>query len=79
MATGPSPEDSARYILSIYIAHNCRPTHALMPQHFGVPFSAPGWHADDWKPGLEYAVQQGWIEIVSPTSFRLTEAGFAAA
>jgi hypothetical protein len=29
MATAPSAEDAARYIISVYIAHNLRAGHAL--------------------------------------------------
>jgi len=36
----------------------------------------PGMYTD-WSVGLDYAVQQGWLEKPPGDQYRLTEAGFA--
>jgi hypothetical protein len=33
----------------------------------------------DVKPGMDYAVEQGWFEKLPGDKYRLTDAGFAAA
>jgi hypothetical protein len=33
----------------------------------------------DIKPGMDYAVEQGWFEKLPGDKYRLTDAGFAAA
>lgn len=35
------------------------------------------WKSDDLAMGIQYVLEQGWIEeVTSPKAFRLTEAGF---
>jgi len=79
MAKAPSAEDAARYIISVYIAHNLRAGHALRTGNFMSAFDQPGWQPGDFKPGMEYAIEQKWIEMSRPDHFVLTPAGFAEA
>ena len=79
MAKAPSAEDAARYILSIYIAHNLRSGHALNARNFITPFTEPGWQSSDFQPGMEYAIEQKWIEAKGRDNFILTDLGFAEA
>jgi hypothetical protein len=37
------------------------------------------WSETDFAPGLDFAIQQGWIERTPNGQYRLTEAGLAAA
>jgi hypothetical protein len=37
------------------------------------------WSEADFAPGLDFAMQQGWIERTSHGDYRLTKAGLAAA
>jgi hypothetical protein len=37
------------------------------------------WSEADFAPGLDFAMQQGWIERTSYGDYRPTQAGFAAA
>jgi hypothetical protein len=75
MATIPTPEETALKILDIFKHFNCRPGNVLHRLNF---FSRI--EAEDFAPGVEFAAQQGWIEILKKgASFKLTAAGFAKA
>ena len=81
MAVVRSPELAAKIILEAAVAgpFGMRATQAL--KHFTLKQRAIdcGVHIDDFFPGLEYATEQGWFELLEGGFFRLTEAGFAAA
>jgi hypothetical protein len=76
MAELPTPEKSARYILAIYKEKDIRPGQGLMQQNFNIPFAQPGWRGSDWKPGMDYAIEQGWIERGQNNFYLLTDAGY---
>jgi len=71
MAPNPTPEETALKILDIL---NRFGWNGLDKRSFNI---IP---AKDFAPGLEFAVQQGWIEVLrGGSSFKLTAAGFAKA
>ena len=75
MATNPTPEETALKILDIFKHFNCRPGNVLYRRIFFRRMTA-----EDLKSGMEFAAQQGWIEILRKgSSFKLTAAGFAKA
>jgi hypothetical protein len=45
---------------------------------FGAFLNAP-WQICDIVPGLQYAAEQGWVEILDNNKFKLTESGFSKA
>jgi len=60
-------------ILDIFKHFNCRPGNVLQRQNFFSRIEAA-----DFAPGIDFAAQQGWIEILRKgASFMLMEAGFA--
>ena len=77
MATLPTPEASARRILSIFALNNSRPHDVLMAQPADFAFRQAGGSAAEFQVGLEYAVQSGWLEISETNNIKLTNAGFA--
>lgn len=77
MATPPTAEDAAIYILSIFKQFNVQIDNVLMQGSFMRPFAASPWQASDYNAGIEYAVQQGWVEMTNPTTIKLTAAGYA--
>jgi len=77
MATLPTPEASARRILSIFALNNSRPHDVLMAQPADFAFRQAGGSAAEFQVGLEYAVQNGWLEISETNNIKLTNAGFA--
>ena len=82
MARMPTPEESARNVLRIFVGHfSARPGWVLRSINFEAANEKRRYlHYDDMGPGMEYAVKQGWIEALPDgDSFRLTEAGFAEA
>ena len=73
MVTISTPVETALKILDIFKHFNCRPGNVLDRLNF---FSRI--EAEDFAPGMEFAAQQGWIEIIRKgASFKLTAAGFA--
>lgn len=84
MATLPTPEETAREILAIFVEHfKCRPEDVLLINNFLAVWPNRGLAAEDFNTGMEYAVEQGWVEAQHQQtireSFKLTSAGFAAA
>ncbi|SER61312.1 hypothetical protein SAMN04487958_1024 [Vreelandella subterranea] len=81
MATLPTPEETAREILEIFVGHfNSRPGHVLRINNFTAVWHSRGLASEDFKPGMEYAVAQGWVDVQSDgDAFKLTDAGFAEA
>ena len=77
MATLPKPEESARRILSIFALTNSRPDDALIAEQADFAFRQAGGSAAEFQVGLEYAVQNGWLEISETNNIKLTNAGFA--
>ncbi len=81
MATLPTPEETAVEILAIFVGHfKCRAGVVLRINNFLAVWHTRGLAAEDFKPGMEYAVKQGWVEVQpGGDSFILTESGFAKA
>jgi hypothetical protein len=79
VADVPTAEASARHILEIFLAHGLRAGDVLQSDSFIAPFSKPGRTVSDFDSGLEYAIDEDWIELVSSHSYRLTAEGFAEA
>jgi hypothetical protein len=76
MANLPTPEESARAILAIFAFHNSRPDDVLMAGQVNFAFRQAGGRAAEFQAGLEYAVQNGWLEIGENNTIKLTNAGF---
>jgi hypothetical protein len=81
MPTLPTPEDTAREILAIFVGHfHCRAGDVLRTSNFLAVWHPRGLVTEDFKPGMEYAAAQGWVEVLAGgDSFKLTPAGFAEA
>lgn len=81
MATLPTPEETSREILSIFVtSFNCRPEEVLRINNFHSIWHSRRLRAEDFKSGMEFAVNKGWIEVLKGgSSFRLTASGFAEA
>jgi hypothetical protein len=79
MVTIPTPEESALEILAIFVHHfKCRPEDVLQRHNFELIWLRRKLVAKDFAPGIKFAAQQGWIEILRKgASFMLMEAGFA--
>ncbi|MDP1630197.1 MAG: hypothetical protein Q8L66_02110 [Caulobacter sp.] len=76
MAELPTAEDAARRILAVFRKVQARENHVLRLNNF-LDFPTEGFTGSDFEPGIEYAVESGWLEISSSSSFRLTAAGFS--
>ena len=73
MATIPTPEDCAHEILSVFVTtFNRRPGEYLPINSFYKEMDKRRLRMDDFRSGLNYAVTQGWLEILSNgTAYRL--------
>jgi hypothetical protein len=81
MATLPSPERTAREILSIFVGHfKSRPGHVLRFNNFLAVWHSRELKSEDFNLGMEFAAEKEWVEVIDGgISFRLTDAGFAEA
>ena len=79
MTEAPTAEASARRILEVFVNHKLGSGDVLQTDSFIAPFNKPGWGSGDLDAGIDYAVAEDWIELVSSQSYRLTAEGFAEA
>ena len=83
MATKPTAAQAARRILWLMVhKFRLRENGVAHDSNFLVTFPGDGFKAEDFLPGMEFAVSQHWVERM-PTGpapgLRLTAAGFKAA
>lgn len=81
MATLPSPEQTARQILAIFVVYfKSRPGNVLRINNFLAVWNKRGLLHEDFNSGIEYAAREKWIEVLPDGgSFRLTQLGFETA
>ncbi len=80
MATLPKAEDVAKNILGIFAYRlNSRPGDVLSLQNLVRGFSTSPWRDADLSIGIEYAEQQGWVELTVNGDYQLTDTRFALA
>jgi hypothetical protein len=73
----PPARAGALRILSVLRDQGAGAGHTISITQFAQPFlSAPGGPRHV-KPGANYALEKGWLEMVSAVRFRLTKAGYA--
>jgi hypothetical protein len=77
MAKLPTPEETARQILSIFVHDfKSREGDVLRVASFLAVFSEKGLDTRDLPKGIEFAVEKEWIEQTSKGGLKLTTAGF---
>ena len=81
MARLAPPEETAQKILSIFVSYlRSRPGDIVMARRLRTAWGGQLLNVEDFVPGMEYAVEKGWVEVLRDgESFRLTDAGFVAA
>ena len=81
MATVPTPEESAREILSIFVNQfKCRSGGVLRINSFNSVWSSRGNATEDFEPGMRHAAEKDWVEVQpGGHSYKLTDQGFAEA
>ena len=72
----PFAEESAQRILRIFKAREIRAGETLIRSDLLSAFIEGGWQRADFLAGMEYAAEQGLIEILSSDLVKLTRAGF---
>jgi hypothetical protein len=76
MATIPTPRESALKILSRFKDFNIRPGETLGGNNL-ESYEKYGLKFEDYKRGMAYAIEQGWIVYTRNNDYRLTDSGFA--
>jgi hypothetical protein len=77
MATASSPEESAKVILTIFKVMGFRSGAILQRDQVQMQFTVNGGTAADFTTGLQYGADNGWFELPSTITIKLTDAGFA--
>jgi hypothetical protein len=77
MATEPA--QAGQGILAVFGEFGTRSGEMLVHGSLHPAFLSRGFQADDWRHGLTWLLEQGFIEIPHnrPLSYFLTEKGFA--
>jgi hypothetical protein len=77
-ATPRAPEHFAHAILTTFVSHfGSRPGEVLPRKMFMAVWSQRGYRPKDFKVGLQFATESGWLELLpGAKSFRLTKSGF---
>ena len=72
----PFAEESAQRILGIFKAREVRAGETLIWSDLAAAFIEDPWQRADFLSGMEYAAEQGLIEMLSSDLVKLTRAGF---
>ena len=62
MVTRPTPEMSARKVLAVFLSFQVRPGNYLPIQSLRSGWKKKGLHFEHLPQGIEYSLQQGWVE-----------------
>src|ERR1700681_4446322 len=76
LAMEPFAEESAQRILGIFKAREIRASESLFWSDLATAFIEDHWQRADFLSGMEYAAEQGLIEMLSSDLVKLTHAGF---
>ncbi len=79
MAQAPTPEDSARRILSIIAGTGSRAGHGCEFHAVQLKFLNLGGSRAELEAGLDYAGEHGWINKGPNNFVLLTDAGYGEA
>jgi hypothetical protein len=81
MAILPTPEQCAGAILAIFVWHfGLLAGDLLQSKSFFTLWQQRGYRSKDFKAGVQFAVERGWLEsLPGGKSYRLTKSGLAAA
>ena len=80
-STQPTPELCAGAILAIFVWHfGLLAGDVRRSDSFLTLWQQRGYRPKDFKAGLQFAIERGWLELLPDgKSYRLTKSGFAAA
>ncbi len=79
MTTRPTPEKCAHEILAIFVWHfGLLAGEVLRRKNFLTLWPQRGYRPRDFKAGLQFAIDNGWLELApGDKAYRLTKSGFA--
>ena len=75
-----SPEAAAQQVLSVFIGtHRIAVGESLTGLTIAMAFDDAGFDRLDMEPGMQYAIDEGWLELTPRRGLLLTQCGFDAA
>jgi hypothetical protein len=72
----PFAEESAQRVLGIFKTRKVRAGETLIWSDLAAAFIEDHWQRADFLAGMEYAAEQGLIEMLSSDLVQLTPTGF---
>jgi hypothetical protein len=72
----PFAEESAQRVLGIFKTRKIRAGETLIWSDLATAFIKDHWQRADFLAGMEYAAEQGLIEMLSSDLVQLTSSGF---
>jgi hypothetical protein len=72
----PFAEESAQRVLGIFKTRKVTAGGTLIWSDLAIAFIEDHWQRADFLAGMEYAAEQGLIEMLSSDLVQLTRAGF---
>jgi hypothetical protein len=75
-----SPEHAALQVLSVFIdTHKIPVGQSLTGLTIAMAFDDAGYDRLDMQPGMQYAIDEGWLELTPRHALLLTQRGADAA
>jgi hypothetical protein len=75
-----TPEQAAQQVLSVFVkTHRIAIGDSLTGLTIAMAFEEQGLDRRDMEPGMQYAIDEGWLELTPRRGLLLTQKGFDAA
>jgi hypothetical protein len=73
------PEQAAQQVLSVFVkTHRIAVGDSLTGLTIAMAFDDQGLNRLDMEPGMQYALDEGWLELTPRHGLQLTQKGFDA-
>jgi|HubBroStandDraft_1064217.scaffolds.fasta_scaffold1173365_1 hypothetical protein len=80
MPQAVTAEEAAQQVLSVFVkTHRIVVGDSLTGLTIAMAFEDQGLNRLDMEPGMQYAIDEGWLELTPRHSLLLTQKGFDAA
>ena len=71
-----TPEEAGRAVLALYNVPGALVPRVKATGALSAAFDKAGHHISEFKTGLEYALESGWVTLQKTALVQLTQAGF---
>lgn len=74
-----TPEEAARQVMAVIVKkHGVAVGDTVTGMTIALAFDEENLDPHDMQPGMQYAIDEGWLELTPKPSLRLTAKGHAA-